>query len=123
MSITVLEVVALEDLLGKLKEYLHMEDEISFEEFSAYYNKLISELNQKFDNLDQDARIKALYICSVVHSNAESRAKASKTTAKAFKKMSAKCGFWRDALKFHLGKSGMTPQEIEKATEAINAEM
>jgi len=110
----------LEKLLEKLKEYLQMETEIPFEEFAEYYRQLISELNQTFNDLDKDARVKALYICSVVQSNADARAKGSKTTAKAFKKISAKCGFWRDAIKFHLGKDGMSPQEIEQATEEIN---
>lgn len=100
-----------------------MEDQISFEEFSSYYRQLIDELNQTFDNLDKDDRVKALYICSIVQSNAESRIKESKTTAKAFKKMGAKCAFWRDALKFNLEKDGMSAQDIEQATEAINTDM
>jgi len=110
----------LDKLLEKLKEYLHMETEIPFEEFSQYYQKLIAELNLTFNDLDNDARVKALYICSIVQSNAEARAKESKVNAKAFKKMSAKSGFWADAIKFNLGKSGMSPEEIEKATEEIN---
>lgn len=113
----------MEKLLEKLKEYLHMDEEIPFEEFSDYYNKLISELNQTFDSLDKDARLKALYICSIVQANAEARIKASKTTAKAFKKMGAKCAFWKDSIKFHLGKDGMSSQEIEQATEAINTDI
>jgi cysteine sulfinate desulfinase/cysteine desulfurase-like protein len=111
----------LEKLLEKLKEYLHMETEIPFEEFSEYYRNLISELNQTFNDLDKDARVKALYICSIVQSNGDARAKASKVNAKVFKKMSAKCAFWVDAIKFNLGKDGMTAEEIERATEEINA--
>jgi hypothetical protein len=110
----------LEKLLEKLKEYLHMDTEIPFGEFSDYYRKLIAELTQSFNELDQEARVKALYICSIVQSNADARAKTNKVNAKAFKKMSAKCAFWADAIKFNLGKDGMSPQEIEKATEEIN---
>lgn len=110
----------MDKLLDKLKEYLHMETQIPFEEFSEYYRTLIGELNQKFDDLDNDDRVKALYICSIVQSNADARAKESKINAKAFKKMSGKCAFWADAIKFNLGKSGMSPEEIEKATEEIN---
>lgn len=110
----------MEKLLEKLKEYLHMDTEIPFEEFSDYYHKLIGELNQSFDELDQEARVQALYICSIVQSNADARIKTNKLNAKAFKKMSAKCAFWVDAIKFNLGKDGMTPQEIERATEEIN---
>ncbi len=111
----------MDKLLEKLKEYLHMETEIPFEEFSEYYRNLMAQLNQTFNELDNDARVKALYICSIVQSNADDRAKESKVNAKAFKKMSAKCAFWTDAIKFNLGKSGMSPEEIEQATEQINA--
>lgn len=110
----------MEKLLDKLKEYLHMETEIPFDEFSEYYRSLIGELNQKFNDLDNDARVKALYICSIVQSNADARAKGSKVNAKAFKKMSAKCAFWADAIRFNLGKSGMSAEDIEKATAEIN---
>lgn len=110
----------MEKLFEKLKEYLHMDTEIPFEEFSDYYHKLIAELSQTFNELDQDARVKALYICSIVQTNADTRAKTNKVNAKAFKKMSSKCAFWVDAIKFNLGKAGMTPQDIERATEEIN---
>ena len=110
----------MDKLLEKLKEYLHMETEIPFEEFSEYYRNLIAELNETFSDLDQENRIKALYICSIVQSNADSRAKESKANAKTFKKMSSKCSFWADAIKFNLGKDGMSLEEIERATEEIN---
>ncbi|SPF35418.1 conserved hypothetical protein [Candidatus Desulfosporosinus infrequens] len=110
----------MDKLLEKLKEYLHMEAEIPFEEFSEYYRTLIAELNQTFNDLDKENRLKALYICSIVQSNAEARAKESKVNAKTFKKISAKCAFWTDAIKFNLGKDGMSSEEIERATEEIN---
>ncbi len=111
----------MEKLLEKLKEYLKMETEIPFEEFSEYYRDLIAELNQTFNDLDRENRLKALYICSIVQSNADARAKESKATAKTFKKISSKCAFWTDAIKFNLGKDGMSAEEIEQATEEINA--
>ena len=110
----------MDKLLEKLKEYLHMETEIPFEEFSEYYRTLTAELNSTFNDLDKESRIKALYICTIVQSNADARAKESKVNAKAFKKMSAKCAFWTDAIKFNLGKDGMTSEEIDRATEEIN---
>ena len=110
----------MDKLLEKLKEYLKMESEIPSEEFSEYYRTLIAELNQTFNDMDRENRLKALYICSIVQSNADARLKESKATAKTFKKISAKCAFWTDAIKFNLGKDGMSPEEIEQATEAIN---
>jgi len=113
----------LEKLLEKLKEYLHMDTEIPFEDFSEYYHALIAELTQSFSDFDKDTRIKALYICSIVQTNADARAKESKVNAKMFKKMSAKCAFWTDAIKFNLGKEGMSAEEIDRATEEINTGM
>ena len=55
----------MDKLLEKLKEYLHMETEIPFEEFSEYYRNLIEELNKTFNELDKENRIKALYICKI----------------------------------------------------------
>ncbi|MDQ7095840.1 hypothetical protein REC12_19795 [Desulfosporosinus sp. PR] len=110
----------MEKLFDKLKEYLHMDTEISFEEFKEYYQNLIAELNQTFSELDKDQRIKALYICSIVQSNADARTKTNKANAKTYKKVSAKCAFWADAIKFNLGKDGVSNEEIEKATEEIN---
>lgn len=111
----------MDKLFEKLKEYLHMDTEIPFEEFSEYYRNLIAELNKTFNDLDKEKRIQALYICSIVQSNAEARAKGSKATAKTFKKISSKCAFWVDAIKFNLIKDGMTAEEIEAATEEINS--
>ncbi|MDA8229663.1 MAG: hypothetical protein M0T74_18580 [Desulfitobacterium hafniense] len=110
----------MEKLFEKLKEYLHMETEIPYEEFTEYYRGLLDELNANFNSYDQDTCIKAKYICSIVQANAESRAQRSKSNAKAYKKIAAKCGFWSDAIAFRLRKEGMTQADIDKATEAIN---
>lgn len=110
----------MDKLFEKLKEYLHMDTEIAYEEFTEYYRVLIAELNQKFGDFGREDRLKALYICSIVQSNADDRAKSAKATAKAFKKISSKCAFWADAIRFNLVKDGMTNEEIEKATEEIN---
>lgn len=110
----------MEKLFEKLKEYLHMETEIPFEEFSEYYKELINELNTTFESLDKDQRLKARYICSIVQANAEARAKRNKTKAKLYRKISTKCTFWSDAINFHLLKDGLSQQEIDAATETIN---
>ena len=110
----------MEKLFDKLREYLHMDTEIPFEEFSEYYHNLIAELNRTFSDLDRDARLQDLYICSIVQSNAEVRAKQSKANTKTYKKISTKCAFWTDAIKFNLTKDGMTAEEIDEATEKIN---
>ena len=110
----------MEKLFEKMKEYLHMDTEIPYDEFSEYYKSLIDTLNTTFEDLDQDMRIKARYICSIVQANAESRGQRSRTNAKAYKKINAKCAFWTDAINFRLIKDGMTQADIDKAVEAIN---
>ncbi|MDR3289400.1 MAG: hypothetical protein LBT22_08235 [Peptococcaceae bacterium] len=113
----------MDTLFEKLKEYLKMDTEIAFEEFNDYYKQLILELNEKFNDFDQDACLKARFICTTVQSNAESRSKHSKAKGKAFKKIVSKCAFWADAIHFRLLKEGMTEAAIEEGIEAINREV
>ncbi|HVJ48383.1 hypothetical protein [Desulfitobacterium sp.] len=110
----------MEQLFGKIKEYLHMETEIPFDEFSDYYKHVIQALNEGFEDMDQEMRLKARYICSIVQANADSRAKRGKANNKMYKKISAKAGFWLDAINFRLIKDGMTQEDIDKRIEEIN---
>jgi hypothetical protein len=106
-------------LFAKLQEYLQMEEEISFEEFSRYYKDLMDLLNKDFSGLNQDECLKARYICSIVQANAETRSKNNKVNAKAFKKMNKKCAFWGDAINYRLLKEGLSQQQIDEATAAF----
>ena len=114
----------MEELMAKLKTYLHMETELAVEEFSAYYKDVIAYLNANFEQMEQETLLQALYICSIVQANAEERAKKSKATAKVFRKIGSKCGFWKDALNFRLLKHlRLSQQEIDSAMERINDSM
>lgn len=113
----------MEDLFAKLKGYLHMESELPFEEFSAFYKEIIAYLNASFAQMDQKTCLKARYICSIVQANADTRARTSKATAKAFKKMSSKCIFWADAINFRLLKEGLSQEGIDGAMEEFNQEI
>jgi hypothetical protein len=110
----------MEKLFEQMKGFLHMDTEIPYDEFTQYYKSLVDTLTGTFEDLDQDARLKARYVCSIVQANADSRGQRSKTNAKAYKKISSKCAFWADAINFRLLKEGMTQAEIDKAIEAIN---
>ena len=110
----------MDELFEKLKEYLHMDTEIPFEEFSDFYQSLINELNANYAELSQDSLLKSRYTCSIVQANADSRARKSKTNAKAYRKMASKCAFWADAINYRLLKEGMSQAEIDQATEEIN---
>jgi hypothetical protein len=113
----------MEQLFDKMKEYLHMETEIPFDEFTEYHKKVIQTLNDGFDNMDSETRLKARYICSIVQANADSRAKRSQKNGKVYKKISSKASFWMDAINFRLIKDGMTQADIDKKTEEINDAM
>ncbi|MPN32163.1 hypothetical protein SDC9_179639 [bioreactor metagenome] len=110
----------MEQLFEKIKEYLHMETEIPFNEFSDYHKQVTQALNKGFEDMNQEMRLKARYVCSIVQANADSRAKRSKKNAKGYKKISAKSGFWMDAINYRLIKDGMTQAEIDSKTEEIN---
>jgi len=120
-----LEVIeqTMEDKLNKLKEYLQMDTEISVAEFKDYYSSVIEYLNKNYDQMDQDNRLKARYICSIIQTNAESRSYKDKKNAKIFRKISAKCSFWIDAIDYRLIKEGLTQPDIEQAMNEINKKM
>ncbi|AHF07316.1 hypothetical protein [Desulfitobacterium metallireducens] len=113
----------MEQLFEKMKEYLHMETEIPLDEFSEYHKKVIQTLTDSFEDMDEDMRLKSRYICSIVQANADSRAKRSKKNGKLYKKISAKAGFWMDAINFRMIKDGMTQADIDKKMEEINEVM
>ena len=73
--------------------------------------------------MDQDARLKARYICSVVQANAESRSRRDRKNSKAFRKMSEKCIFWINAIDYRLIKEGLAQADIEQAMSEINKNM
>lgn len=113
----------MDEKLLKLKEYLQMETEISFDEFKEYYTGLIEQLNAEYNDMDQAGCLNARFICSIVKANAESRSHKNKTNGKAFKKMAAKCGFWMEAIDHRLKKEGLTQMEIDAAMNEINKNM
>lgn len=113
----------MEEKLNKLKEYLQMDKEISVEEFKDYYSGIIEHLNRDYSQMDQNTRLKARYICSILQANAESRSRRDKKNSKIFRKMSAKCMFWLDAIDYRLHKEGLAQADIEQAMSEINKNM
>ncbi|RNC28736.1 MAG: hypothetical protein AWM53_01177 [Candidatus Dichloromethanomonas elyunquensis] len=110
----------MEEKLTTLKEYVHMDSEISFEEFKTYYSSFIGQLNAEYNEMDQGTCLKARFICSIVKANAETRSHQSKTNAKAFRKMADKCGFWMEAIDHRLKKEGLPQAAIDTAMNEIN---
>lgn len=110
----------MEKLLEKLKEYLHMETEIPFEEFSDYYRQLISELSTTFNNLDriypEDTFCTHFFKCFGINFTCFGSAICIRLNNGA----NIECFNSVVLIKFNLGKDGMSAEEIEKATDEIN---
>lgn len=113
----------MEKIFDQLRSYLQMEEEISLEEFSAYYKEVLEFLKENFDQLDKEDSIKGRYIMSILALNAGDRSKRKDANAKKFKKMWEKSQLWADAFNYRLLKMGMTQQEIDELHEQLNEDV
>ncbi len=108
------------DYFTKIKEYLKMDTEISYDEFASFYTGFMEYLNKSFPELDREALIKGHFVCSVLQANSWERSRRKISVAKRYKKMAEKSQFWADAIKHRLVKEGMTPREIDEAEQALD---
>ncbi len=113
----------MEKLFDKLKEYLKMETEISLDEFTKYYQEVLSFNQENFDNLNQEDSIKGRYIMSILAINSGERGKRKDKDAKKYKKIWEKAQFWTDAYNYRLLKMGMTQEEIDASHEQFNEDI
>jgi len=111
----------MEELFERLRGYLKMDEEISFEEFSNYYQEVLDCFLTEYQDFDVETLIKARYIASIVNANAVSRAKRKGPNAKKYKKMAEKMNFWAGALNYRLLENGLTQQQIDAAEEELSA--
>lgn len=110
----------MENYLEKMKEYLKMDSEIPFQEFTDYYNQVTGYLQDNYDSMENGNLFSAKYILSILSSNAHSRAARKGPDSKKYKKMGEKASFWSKAINFRLIKSGMSQQEIDEALDKVN---
>lgn len=110
----------MENLIAKMTEYLHMDTEIEFVEFTDYYRQVTDYLNLNYDSMSKDELLKAKFILTIVTANSGSRAQRKGTNAKKYKKMQEKTSFWGNAINFRLLKEGMTQKEIDEQVEKIS---
>ncbi|MBS4025839.1 MAG: hypothetical protein KGZ96_09225 [Clostridia bacterium] len=113
----------METHLVQLKEYLKLDSEISHEEFAAYYNDVISFLQDNFDCLEKEDSLKGRYIMKIVALNAGDRSKRKDKYAKKFKKTLEKAQLWADAFNYRLLKMGLSQGEIDASHEEFNKSM
>lgn len=110
----------MEKYFEKMKEYLNMDSEISYEEFDAYYKDVLDFLNNNYLNLEKEEAIKGRFILTILASNSEERAKRYKNLNKKYKKILDKSQLWAEALTLRLIKMGMTRDQISQAEQELN---
>lgn len=110
----------MEKFFEKMKEYLNMDTEISYEEFESYYQEFTGFLKDNYQNFNQEESIKGRFVLSILMSNSEERAKKNKTLAKKYKKIREKSSIWAEALTYRLVKEGMTKQQIMQAEQELS---
>ncbi|WP_096202330.1 hypothetical protein [Bacillus sp. FJAT-45350] len=110
----------MQELYAKIQEYLNMDEEISFKEFSEYYKKVIDNLGADHESFEEDDVWKALFIIESIMSNAESREKEQKgSEAKKYKKMAERCQLWAKNFTARLANLGYTEEDINERFEQM----
>ncbi|GEB32197.1 MULTISPECIES: hypothetical protein [Brevibacillus] len=109
----------MQELFDKMKEYLNMDTEISFDEFDGYYKQVVAFLNDNWKELNEEDSMRMLFILDNLKSNGEDRSKRKVKEAKKYAKMAQRTEIWANALIGRLREAGLTDEEIGKRYEAI----
>jgi hypothetical protein len=113
----------MEALYRQIQEYLNMNEEIPYDEFSTFYQKVIDKLNEGNEQLDEDGVWKSLFLVENIMSNSDARAKDSKgAQVKKYKKMSQRSQLWAKNLVGRLYKLGYDDDQINERFEGMLAE-
>ena len=104
----------------QMKEYLKMDDEIPFKEFQEYTQGFLAYLGPELDTLVNDDLVKARFMLSIIQGNATDRGKRKSLETKKYKRIVEKTTLWVDAVTYKLAKNGMSPAEIDKATQEVS---
>lgn len=106
-------------LFDKMKEYLNMDSEISFDEFDRYYKEVLDFLGTDWDKLNEEESMQMLFILDNLKSNADDRMKRRLKEAKKYKKIVDRTNIWISAMLKRLHDMGLNDEEISKRYEAI----
>jgi len=106
-------------LFDKMKEYLNMDTEISFEEFDQYYKEVVAFLNEQWDKLNEEDTMNMLFILDNLKSNSEDRAKRREKEAKKYKKIFERTDIWVKAMFKRMKDFGWSEEQIGKRYEEI----
>ena len=111
----------MDELFEKLKEYLSMDKEIPFTEFSEYFEKVLKVIGDEYKEYKQEQLEKARFIFSILQSNAVERGSRKDKNTKKYKKMAEKCNLWISAMDLCLKELGLTQAEIDASNERLLA--
>jgi hypothetical protein len=114
----------METIKAKLKEYLAMEHELDFNEFNEYYNTIMAELNEHYQEFKEDALLDMRYVLNTVAVNAQMWGSRKSQNSKKYKKIHEKTKFWAEAITYKLKKEfGYDNDKIDAADEKIDAQL
>jgi hypothetical protein len=106
-----------------MKEYVKMEEQISSEEFLAYYKQVMDKLQLDFEQLTENELFQAKIITTIMSGNAASRQKKKGADVKKFRKIGEKTKFWEKAIEYKLKKSGLSEADIKNRSADLEKEM
>lgn len=114
----------MEALFAKLKEYLQMEEDIPFEEFSAYYKQVLGEWQANYQDYGRETLLQAAAVATVAAANAIDRGKLKGANSKKFKKMGDKLTFWAQAIALRLDKEhGLNNNQVDQEIDKLLADV
>ena len=111
----------MQELHAQMKEYLKMTEMLPFNDFNAYYKKLMDYLQNNYQDMPTEELVQAKAICSVLTENSGGRAGLDKANRKKFQKIEEKTRFWADAITLRLKKDGIGAQELKAKEDAVFA--
>ncbi|HJV45886.1 MAG TPA: hypothetical protein VJ824_09195 [Bacillota bacterium] len=109
----------IESFFNKMLEFLKMENEIEYKEFSDYYKEVLAELDANWKEYSQEQGLQALFIMDNLKSNSDSRVTRKFPDAKKYKKISERTQVWVEALFVRLVQLGMNDKEIQAKIEEM----
>lgn len=110
----------MQQLYGKIHEYLNMDEEITFEEFDQFYKQVLKHFSEKAEDLAEEDVWKGLFIVENIMSNAENRIKEEKgAKQKKYKKMKERASLWAQNFAGKLYKLGYTEEQLNERFEGM----
>lgn len=92
------------DIVNRMKEFLLMDSELEFKEFSRYYKDVMEFLQKEYQNMTQENLIQMAAVLQILAANALDRSNRKDENQKKFKKMVEKSQFWFSAIELRCHK-------------------